>query len=701
MVRCLRLALRASALGAALTAAPAIALPADEACGLLPPGEPAPAGKRPIEAADLVELRDTGWPDGRMVGEPPMTISPDGRRFAFHLRRADVERDGYCHGIVVMEIDGRAAPRLIDTGGEPVRGHYELGGIAEFPDGSWTVLTPRWSPDGRFVAYLRRTDGVTQVWRAAADGSGAGPVTASLVDVLDFAWLSDREIVFSSRPELLAFRAALEEEAKQGFLYDGRFFASGSARPLAVEPLAEQVRVVAVGSGEVREADAGEQSVFRERAAGISPREPLVAAGNDERRRAWTQSVDPEGIRVPIELRVEWRGRPIPCPHQFCRDYIRGLWWLSDDDLLILQQQGVNRGELALYRWEVTGPEPRRLLWTEDLLMGCQIHGGEKLLCLHEGATVPRRFVTVDAGTGAIEPVLDLNPELAGVALQPSTRLRWTNSFGNDAYGDLVLPPDRRPGERLPLVITQYRSRGFLRGGTGDEVPVQMLAQAGFAVLSTDKPYEFAPDARSFEEYYAAYYRDFAGRRNNVSSLEAGIRETVEMGLVDPARVGITGLSDGSTTATFALINTDLFAAASLSSCCEEPVSYNAIAGPGWQRLTEAIGYPSRDDPQFDPFWAALSLARNAERIRVPLLLQLADWEFRLALETHSALAAAGKPVEMYVFDGEFHLKNGPRHRAAIYERNLDWFNYWLRGARDEDPAKEEQYHRWDALPRP
>jgi hypothetical protein len=31
-------------------------------------------------------------------------------------------------------------------------------------------------------------------------------------------------------------------------------------------------------------------------------------------------------------------------------------------------------------------------------------------------------------------------------------------------------------------------------------------------------------------------------------------------------------------------------------------------------------------------------------------------------------------------------------------ERNLDWFNFWLRGREDESPAKHEQYARWRAM---
>jgi hypothetical protein len=52
----------------------------------------------------------------------------------------------------------------------------------------------------------------------------------------------------------------------------------------------------------------------------------------------------------------------------------------------------------------------------------------------------------------------------------------------------------------------------------------------------------------------------------------------------------------------------------------------------------------------------------------------------------------------MYVFADEYHVKWHPAHRLAIYERAIDWFDFWLNGREDPAPAKREQYSRWRAL---
>lgn len=94
-------------------------------------------------------------------------------------------------------------------------------------------------------------------------------------------------------------------------------------------------------------------------------------------------------------------------------------------------------------------------------------------------------------------------------------------------------------------------------------------------------------------------------------------------------------------------------------------------------------------------FWAPYSLRMNAEKIATPLLMQLADSEYLTALESYVALRERHKAVEMYVFPDEYHVKWQPAHRRAVYERNLDWFDFWLQGYEDPAPAKRGQYERW------
>ena len=113
------------------------------------------------------------------------------------------------------------------------------------------------------------------------------------------------------------------------------------------------------------------------------------------------------------------------------------------------------------------------------------------------------------------------------------------------------------------------------------------------------------------------------------SSLEAGVR-VVDRGIADPARIGITGLSDGSTTVEWALIHSSIFSAAAISSCCWDPTFISRV-GPSAARHFLAEGYPGILGRN-DPFWKDVALEANAERIRTPILVSASEEEFLGAL---------------------------------------------------------------------
>jgi dipeptidyl aminopeptidase/acylaminoacyl peptidase len=690
--------------GAALLSAGPLASAAAAAapdCSDLDPPLVVDAPVREPTAEDLIRLRDTGNLGTALAGAPPMRVSPDGRRFAFHLRRASLAEDRHCAGMFVMDVRPGARPIRIDTGGELIFDNFSIAGLEEMPSGAPRAITPRWSPDGKWIAYLRRDAGSSQVWVAPSGGGGAAsPATRSAADVEDFAWLPDGAgLVFTTRPGLRPDPEKQARERDEGAVYDRRFFPPGSSRPMPVGPIPVVFSTVDRRTGALRAARPEEEGLLEGRTGG----KPRVSALNGRGDKAWTELADSAQFGSATKLRVEVAGKELACRYEVCGDSVQGLWWVPGETLMILRTEGANNDTLVMYRWRPGSGPPRALLRTTERLISCQLTDQAALLCAHEASTVPRRFVLFDTRTGAMRPLLDLNPEFQAIRLAPARRISWKNAYGIEAHGDLVLPPAHRPGQVHPLLVTQYTSTGFLRGGTGDEYPIQLFARRGFAVLSFHRPSKDPVPiaARNVEEYYAVYQKDWLGRRNIVSSLEQGIRAVVELGVADPARVGITGFSDGATTAWFALINTRLFAAAALSTCCEEPSWAMGLAGPAYAAMIRRIGYQLPGEAGFEAFWRPYSLAMNAKSVRVPLLIQTGDWEFRLATETYGALEAAGRPVEMIVFPGEAHLKVGPRHRAAVYERNLDWFDYWLRGLKDPAPAKVEQYRRWDALPRP
>lgn len=664
---------------------------------LLPPPPEAATGKRAVTARDLIELRDFGPPDNAPGTRPAFSVSPDGRSAALAIRRADIASDSYCFGIAFVPLDGTGAMRLLDAGGAFIPAINDIRGVPAIPSGVPLVPAPLWSRDGRAVYYLRRDHGVTQIWRADLAGR-ARAVTSLATDALSLEWAADgTNLLIGTRPALQAAEAAIDREGRDGFHFDARFWALSEARPRPRLPLPETILLLDTASGRLRSMTPQDAAPFRQlrrdRPAG-SALFAASASGN----RAWTAPDDPRLIFAPARLHVATPEGEMVCPEAVCARRVAGIWWRRASELLILRGGGpADRGQLQLYSWRPgIEPTPRLRLATDHALTGCTLWR-EALLCAREASAEPRRLVAIDPDSGAQTLLFDPNPETASLTFGPVRRLGWTNARGMRTYGDLVLPPSHRSGERHPLIVVQYISRGFLRGGTGDEYPIFLLARHGFAVLSFQRPAALpaAEGAIDISALQAINIKDWAERRAIVSALDAGVDAAIATGTVDPERIGITGMSDGATTAQFALNTLKRFKAAAISTCCDEPSGLFSV-GPAYRDAVLAWGYP-RQGEDGAAFWKPMSLAANASNRRTPLLIQIPDAEYRWSLETVSAFEQHDAPVDMYVFPDENHVKAHPAHRAAIYRRSVGWFAFWLLGINDL-PGLEQEVARWKTM---
>src|SRR3546814_8021039 len=111
--------------------------------------------RREITARDLIELRDIGHPDANIDEATPLALSPDGRSLAFVISRARTDENDYCRALVVVELARRRPPRIVDRGGElPIIEGVYRGMFV--PNDDPAVVTPAWSPDGRWIAYLKQ-----------------------------------------------------------------------------------------------------------------------------------------------------------------------------------------------------------------------------------------------------------------------------------------------------------------------------------------------------------------------------------------------------------------------------------------------------------------------------------------------------------------------------------------------------------------
>jgi dipeptidyl aminopeptidase/acylaminoacyl peptidase len=666
-----------------------------------------PGMARPITANDLVSLRDVGGV------ERPLALSPDGERVAFQVRQADTSANGYRSSWFVTET--RSGQHLVEVGrgGEPRWAHV----------GSWIVLPAAWSPDSRFLVYAALGADGLQLWRASRDGALREQITHEPADVRMYAWSRDgRRIYFvigrsrASRAELARRRAA------DGVLLDTSVYSpEGDPRvdapwwqrigdPGFDEHLFEESPTTKVYDVSARCARRATASEARE----ASERLPPTVTPQQDEANIFDLPRSPDGTMVAYiadpykgtEKEELYRavytktvGQP---PTQRGPVFTAAgswgqVWWASGGrELILLRSRGHAEDGTVIEAISMVAGSVDTVFQSPDVLTQCSVSAtGGQAACIREAPTIPPEVAFLDVTQRTLQTLTRLNPEFQHIQLAPTKRVAWVNRYGDSAYAHLVLPLGYVPGRRYPLVVTTAWSWGFLRDENG-EYPIQLFAAHGFAVLDFTEPrlhlgdWSSQAQQKSFDDIALTWWSPLA-------SLEAILDSLTASGLVDSARIGITGLSAGARIVVFGISHSRRFRAAIASGNDDsDPLTwYLAYNQRRWHTaLVRQYGLDSPDGPHS----RQVSPALNADRIQTPLLINAAGSEYLTTLQLHAELRERRKPIEVWIYPNELHLKWQPQHRLRIYQRNVDWMNFWLRDLEDADPGKREQYARWRQL---
>lgn len=630
-------------------------------CASIIPPRVLSSGLRQVEAADLLRLRDFGSSDLLESSAPGFELSPNKEHLAIQVRQADPTKNAYCQAVLLFRLsDPDAPPIVLDSGGEFVRFTFTMYGLQGFPSGMPKALTPRWSADGRWIAFLKKEAGLTRLYVVSPTEQIARQVSTAKADVTSFAWSPTGSYLIVRHSEPLEnARRELRMEGEAGYRFDNRFWVPAELVPYPRDRREESEEVL-----EISKTGSSHLVTFDAKLA-PTPHGSDVILDIDP--------TSPGGRR--LNARVE--DKNINCPYPACNDAVAAWLVPRTREVFFMKREGFAASQTGFYRWDPTGGAPRRINVIDDAISGC--HATERLICGREASSRPRDLVEINWDTGSVQTLIDLNPEWAKLKLGNVTRLEWTNKYGFEVFGDLVTPPDWNGKDRLPLVVVQYSSRGFLRGGTGDEYPIHAIAASGVAVLSFDRPPSFIHRmirlGRPISREKAR--SDWSDRASVHDALLKGLELVGNRYPIDRDHLAITGLSDGASTATYALIHDrHLFSLAMLSSCCEDPSLMHTSVGPAYMENLQDNQYPLPWEKN-KKSWRQVSLAMNAHRICAKLIILSADREARLALATIRALEEAGRDVAMYIYPDEYHIKWQPAHRQAVYYRVLSELKDW------------------------
>ncbi|MGY6517569.1 MAG: Atxe2 family lasso peptide isopeptidase [Lysobacteraceae bacterium] len=637
-------------------------------------------------------------------------VSPDGGQVAFRVVRPSIERNTHDTVWYVQPMDGSAPPRRVADGGLPLR---DSAGI-EVP------ATVVWSPDSTHIHYRARVDGAVGVWRAAADGSGARPVTRDAADVTAFELdAGGRELRYRVGPTRRAVREAEQAEYDRGIRVDrstplgqGLFRSGYTEGRLATQRLGQIFNRVPLLDAVPQRWKAVDiaTGATRELAASEAPSEgPGLPAPLVDLPGLWLHAHEPQGGRVAFltrhggseapattRLGVARGGRSpglVWCEAEACAGgEVSGVQWRPGRGEVVFTVTRYGQGYAqSIHRWDVDSGDVLPVAASSGMLQGelrwgpgsCGV-SAQALACVTALANRPPRLERIDLDTGQRQVLHDPNRALArDLARVPVRLLRWSDGQGRAFTGQFH--PARHTGDRPPpLFVTYYRCMGFVRGGSGDEWPLAALAQHGVATLCINAPW-FSGDAVA---------RYDLGR----SAVESAVDLLARQGSIDRRRVGMGGLSFGSEVTMWTLIHTDLVAAASMASPTTSQMQYllGSNLGEAFEDLRRShwqLGPPGQTPEQ----WRRLSPASNLDRIRAPVLMQFPEQEYIHGLDFAIPLMLRAQ-ADLYVFPHAPHNKFQPRHKLAAYQRNLDWFGFWLLDAEDPDPGKAEQYAHWRAM---
>jgi dipeptidyl aminopeptidase/acylaminoacyl peptidase len=648
------------------------------------------AAARPPSAEDLLALIELGDYRGGL------SLSPEGQTIAVFARETRVRENDYRYRLLVMPSTG-GSPRVIADAGDIILRNTPYG-----PTGAAADRSPAWSPDGRALAYLNEREGQVELWRVALDGTPAEVVVDGPGDVLRFRWLDDNSLVVETGAPRDSLSAAALRAERSGFHPDEFFTPYASLRPVAAVDAARTQFVIDVETRTQRPAAPAEAELLNGR-----PRAPATSTAIAEDRTGGSVTwIAPRtaGDRASTPALGLYRaaldgGSNIMCADPACSGRMLSAW-IFGDRIVFRRMEGHGGGLTALYAWNWRANTVRRIRREDEELFGCG-RAAARLICLQESPLQPRRIVSIDIDTGDLVELYDPNPDWRAFDQPRIETIEVSDAYGNASFAHLVFPANYRAGRRYPVIVVQYRSRGFMRGGVGGEYPILPLAGRGYFVLSVDRPeWRGAEAALPQAELDHRTALDNSENLMKQSALEAMLAELDRRGLSDPRRIGITGLSDGAETLYWAITNSDLFAAAVASTQPTDTTAWTLGSRSFRQSLlSEGMRGPNADgaDP-WAAWWARNTTVLHAERIRAPLLMNLAESEAIMAFPLATRLEELNRPVDTYVYPGAYHIKWRPAQLLAAQTRAIDWLDFWLRGVEREDPEEPGRLDRWRAL---
>jgi dipeptidyl aminopeptidase/acylaminoacyl peptidase len=270
---------------------------------------------------------------------------------------------------------------------------------------------------------------------------------------------------------------------------------------------------------------------------------------------------------------------------------------------------------------------------------------------------------------------------LAEVKLSPVEEISVRSRDGTEIHGFVVKPPDYQAGRRYPTILRIHGGPVWQFFNDFANLDWQILAAHGYVVLGVNPRGSSGRGEKFSTAIWAAW------GQKDAQDVLAAVDWAVAQGIADPDRLGVGGWSYGGILTNEVIARDRRFKAATSGAG-----QGNALAGYGtdqYVREYEAeLGTPwgNRDA------WLRVSYPFfHADRIVTPTLFLCGDQDWNVPLlnseQMYQALKSLGRETQLVVYPGESHSLSKPSHRLDRMARYLAWYGRHLGGSRTDGAA--------------